>query len=176
MIEKINAFNKTRSVKDHLGDYREALVGGNAERGREIFTGRVDVSCRRCHKNDKSGGDVGPDLSRIGIDKTREYLLESIVDPNKQIAKGFETAILAMADGKIHAGIVKNDDEEQLRLQLPDGRLITVKKSDIEERTVGKSGMPEDLVKKLSKFEIRDLVEYLSTLKSTADSAAHGSK
>ena len=176
LIEKINAFNKTRSVKDHLGDYREALVGGNAERGREIFTGRVDVSCRRCHKIDKSGGDVGPDLSRIGIDKTREYLLESIVDPNKQIAKGFETAILAMADGKIHAGIVKNDDEEQLRLQLPDGRLITVKKSDIEERTVGKSGMPEDLVKKLSKFEIRDLVEYLSTLKSTADSAAHGSK
>ena len=176
LLEKIKTFNKTRSAKDHLKDYRETLVGGNADRGREIFSGRVDVSCRRCHKIDKSGGDVGPDLSRIGIDKTREYLLESIVDPNKQIAKGFETAILAMADGKVYAGIVKNDEGEHLKLQLPDGRLITVEKSEIEERTVGKSGMPEDIVKKLTKFEIRDLVEYLSTLKSTADSAAHGNK
>ena len=176
LLEKIKAFNKTRSAKDHLKDYREALFGGNAERGREIFSGRADLSCRRCHKIDKSGGDVGPDLSRIGLDKTREYLLESVIDPNKQIAKGFETVILAMADGKIHAGIVKNDAEEELRLQLPDGRLITVKKSEIDERTVGKSGMPDDLVKKLTKFEIRDLVEFLSTLKSTVDSATHGNK
>ena len=176
LLEKIKAFNNTRSTKDHLWDYRETLVGGNAELGREIFFGRVDASCRRCHKIDKSGGEVGPDLSRIGLDKTREYLLESIVDPNKQIAKGFETVILAMADGKIHAGIVKNDDDEQLRLQLPDGRLVTVKKSDIEERTVGKSGMPEDVVKKLTKFEIRDLVEYLSTRKSKGDSASHGNE
>jgi quinoprotein glucose dehydrogenase len=174
LLEKITAYNKTRAAKDHLKDYREALVGGNAERGREIFEGRVDVSCRRCHKIDKSGGDVGPDLSRIGLDKSREYLLESIVDPNKQIAKGFETAILAMSDGKTYAGIVKQDDAEQLLLQLPDGRLLTVKKSEIDERTVGKSGMPEDLIKKLTKFEIRDLVEYLSTLKSKIDPAAHG--
>ena len=176
LVEKVKAFNKARSVKDHLKDYRETQVGGNAERGREIFFGRADVSCRRCHKIDKSGGEVGPDLSRIGLDKTREYLMESIVDPNKQIAKGFETVILAMADGKIHAGIVKQDEGEQLRLQLPDGRLVAVNKSEIEERTVGKSGMPEDLVKKLTKFEIRDLVEYLSTLKSTADFAAHGNE
>jgi hypothetical protein len=27
--------------------------------------------------------------------------------------------------------------------------------------------MPEDLVKKLTKFELRDLIEYLTTLKST---------
>ncbi len=176
LLEKIKAFNKTRSDKDHLKDYRETLVGGDADRGREIFSGRVDVSCRRCHKIDKSGGDVGPDLSRIGLDKSREYLLESIVAPNKQIAKGFETAILATADGKVYAGIVKNDEGDQLKLQLSDGRLVTVEKSEIEERTVGKSGMPEDIVKKLTKFEIRDLVEYLSTLKSTADSTAHGNK
>ena len=174
LLEKIKSFNKTRSAKDHLKDYREALFGGNAERGQEIFSARADLSCRRCHTIDKSGGDVGPDLSRIGLDKTREYLMESVVNPNKQIAKGFETVILAMADGKIHAGIVKNDEGDQLLLQQPDGRLITVKKSEIEERTVGKSGMPDDLVKKLTKFEIRDLVEYLSTLKSEVDSAAHG--
>ena len=60
----------------------------------------------RCHTVRGRGGDVGPDLSSIGF-KPREYILESIVNPNKQIAKGFETAILQMDDGKVHAGIIK---------------------------------------------------------------------
>ena len=53
-------------------------------------------------------GDVGPPLNGLGKDKTREYLLESIVDPNKQIAKGFETVELTLASGQIRSGGVKN--------------------------------------------------------------------
>ena len=174
MLDLIKAFDKTRKPADHLRNYREALFGGDVDRGREIFFGRSDVSCRRCLKIDGSGGEAGPDLSRIGTDKNREYLLESIVDPNKQIAKGFETVILSMTDGKVYAGIVKAADEERIRLQLPDGQSVELETAQIEERTTGKSGMPEDLVKKLSKVEIRDLVEYLSTLKSTKKSESHG--
>jgi hypothetical protein len=36
--------------------------------------------------------------------------------------------------------------------------------------------MPEDLIKKMSKRDVRDLVEYLSTLKNTSTGAAHGKK
>jgi len=79
-----------------------------------------------------------------------------------------------MTDGKVYAGIVKAADEERIRLQLPDGQSVELETALIEERTTGKSGMPEDLVKKLSKGEIRDLVEYLSTLKSTKKSESHG--
>jgi quinoprotein glucose dehydrogenase len=173
LVSKAEAFDKTRQTGDHLRDYREALVGGNAARGREIFFGRADVSCRRCHKIDGSGGDVGPDLSRIGLEKQREYLLESLVEPNRQIAKGFETVILQMDNGKIYAGIIKSDDGQMLQLQSPDGQVVGINKSDIEEQTIGKSGMPDDLVRKLTKYEIRDLVEYLSSRKSTAP-PAHG--
>ena len=176
MQAKLKAFDKTRKATDHLRNYREAMAGGSAERGREIFLGRSEVSCRRCHKIDGSGGEVGPDLSRIGIDKNREYLLESIVDPNKQIAKGFETAILGTKDGKVYAGIIKGDDGRRLRLQLPDSQVITIEKDQIEDRSTGKSGMPEDLVKKLTKADVRDLVEFLTTLKSNAKSEAHGEK
>lgn len=176
LLSKVEEFNKTRRADDHLGLYREALAGGNVERGREIFFGRAAASCRRCHKVDGSGSDVGPDLSGVGREKNREYLLESIVDPNKQIAKGFETAVLALASGKVYAGIVKSEDEEKVRLQLPDGQIIPIDKSEIEDRATGKSGMPEDIVKKLSKSDIRDLVEYLSSLKSAKKSDAHGEK
>ena len=161
---------------DHLRDYREALAGGSEVRGKEIFFGRSEVSCRRCHKIDGNGGEVGPDLSRIGLDKTRDYLLEAMVDPNKQIAKGFETAILQMADGKVHAGIIKSDDGQRIQLHKPEGAIVVLEKSAIEDRAVGKSGMPEDLVKKLTKSDVRDLVEYLSTLRNTTNPAEHGKK
>ena len=174
LLAKVKAFDKSRKANDHLKDFREAISGGNAERGREIFFARTDVSCRRCHKIDGSGGDVGPNLSRIGLDKNREYLLESIVDPNKQIAKGYETAVIATSDGKVYAGIVKGDDNEKLTLQQADGQIITIDSSTIEDRANGKSGMPEDIVKKLTKFEIRDVVEYLSSLKDAGKPDAHG--
>jgi quinoprotein glucose dehydrogenase len=169
-------FNAKRKADDHLAEYREALNGGNVARGLDVFFGKVEVSCRRCHKIDGNGGDVGPDLSRIGLDKNREYLLEAIVDPNKQIAKGFETVILEMDDGKVHAGIIKSDDGTRVTLQKPDGAVVVLEKSRIEDRAVGKSGMPEDLIKKMSKRDVRDLVEYLSTLKNTSTGAAHGKK
>ena len=171
---RVEEFNATRSAKDHLRDFRETLQGGNAERGAEIFFGRGDVSCRRCHKIDGNGGEVGPDLSRVGLDKAREYLLESLVDPSRQIAKGFETVILQMEDGQVHAGIIKSDDGKRIALQKPDGSVIMLEKSSIEDRASGKSGMPDDLIKKLSKSEIRDLVEFLAARKNTAAAAAHG--
>ena len=172
LLAKLQAYLKTRREDDPLKEYRETLVGGDSGRGREIFLGRMDLSCRRCHSTEGSKSEVGPDLSRIGLEKTREYLLESIVEPNRQIARGFETAILEMAEGKVYAGIIKDDEGEQVSLQLPDGQILKLDKSGIEDRTTGKSGMPEDLVKKLTKFELRDLIEYLTTLKSTKGSGA----
>jgi quinoprotein glucose dehydrogenase len=176
MLARVDEFNGARKTDDPLGNYRESLFGGNAGRGQEIFFGRTEVYCRRCHKVDGNGGDVGPDLSRIALDRKREYLLESIVDPNRQIAKGFETAILQMEDGQVHAGIIKSEENGRVTLQRPDGTVIVLDKSKIEDRAVGKSGMPEDLIKKMSKSDLRDLVEYMSTLKNTAGPAAHGEK
>ena len=88
------------------------LSGGDPQRGLSIFKSKAAVECLRCHKvkepgGDLVGGEVGPELSAIGTRQTREYLLESIVDPNKQIAQGFESVILATSDGKVHAGVLR---------------------------------------------------------------------
>ena len=55
----------------------------------------------------------------------------------------------------------------------PKGALVTVLKEDIEDRAKGISGMPVDITKGLSRREVRDLVEYLSTLRTAANSS-HG--
>jgi quinoprotein glucose dehydrogenase len=156
-----------------LANWSECLEGGNAEHGRTVFFGRSAASCRRCHKVGGSGGEVGPDLSRIGKDKDRNYLLEAIVDPNAKVAKGFETVILVTMDGLIHSGVLKSEDDSVVQLMTPTGALVSVAKDEIDERANGQSGMPQDLVKNLTRSEIRDLVEYLSTLQSEPGSA-HG--
>jgi quinoprotein glucose dehydrogenase len=43
-----------------------------------------------------------------------------------------------------------------------EGKLLTITKENIDARKPGTSAMPEDLTKHLSKFDVRDLVEYLA--------------
>jgi quinoprotein glucose dehydrogenase len=154
-----------RSRDDPIGNYREALAGGDADAGRRIFFERSSVSCLRCHKVKGIGGDVGPDLTGIGTRQKRDYLLESIVDPNRQIAKGFETVELTLASGRFVTGIIKTEDARAVKLMTAEGALVTVAKADIDDRRRGKSSMPDDLIKYLSKVDLRDLVEFLAGLK-----------
>jgi quinoprotein glucose dehydrogenase len=147
--------------------FREALLGGDAEAGRAIFFDKTEVSCLRCHKVGGVGGEVGPDLSGIGAKQKREYLLESIVDPNKEVAKGFESVVLVLTDGQTKTGILKSEDAKEVRLMTAEGQLIVVAKDRIDERQRGPSAMPADLVQKMSRAELRDLVAFLASLTET---------
>ncbi|MEI6872271.1 MAG: PVC-type heme-binding CxxCH protein, partial [Verrucomicrobiota bacterium] len=95
--------------KDPLAAFRIALSGGDAAAGRKVFMDKPEASCFRCHKVNNEGGEVGPVLSGVGSRQTREYLLESIVEPNAKIAAGFESAMITLKDGSIHAGILKKE-------------------------------------------------------------------
>jgi quinoprotein glucose dehydrogenase len=141
------------------------LAGGNVERGRRIFFEKSEVYCVRCHKVEGRGGEVGPDLTKVAAQQNRQYLLDSILHPDQSIAKGYEPVVILTHDGRQLNGTLRDENETQLTLMTAEGNLLTVLKSEIDERARGKSAMPEDLAKKLSKFELRDLVEYLAGLK-----------
>jgi quinoprotein glucose dehydrogenase len=163
---RLERYEALRPKGEPFGKWRDSLTGGDAEAGRRIFLYKPEVSCLRCHKAAGQGaGEVGPDLTGIGSKQKRLYLLESIVEPSKQIAKGFETVELTLTNGQIRSGVLKGEDAKAVRLMTPEGALMVVPKSRIEERRSGKSAMPEDLVKHLSRKEMRDLVEFLASLK-----------
>jgi quinoprotein glucose dehydrogenase len=163
--QKLAHWQAARRPNDPLAAYRETLLGGDATAGRDIFLHKTEVACLRCHKVQGQGGEVGPDLTGIGAKQTREYLLESIVEPSRQIAKGFETVVLALRNGTFVSGVLKAETATEIRLITAEAQTIVVPKKEIEERTTGKSAMPEDLNKHLSKAELRDLVEFLAGLK-----------
>jgi quinoprotein glucose dehydrogenase len=163
--QKLAAYEAARPKANPVDDYREALAGGDAEAGRAVFFQKAEVSCVRCHKVEGQGGDVGPDLTGVGARQKRDYLLESIVDPNKQIAKGFETVVLSLVNGRVVTGIVKEENAKEIRLMTAEGQLVTVPQDQVDERQTGKSAMPADIIKSLTKAEVRDLVEFLASLK-----------
>jgi quinoprotein glucose dehydrogenase len=145
-------------------------VGGQAARGREVFWNNPTVQCLRCHKVGTEGGIVGPNLTDIGRRFPREYLLESVVNPNARISAGFESAVVTLKNGETHAGTVKREDERELVLEVTDGetgqtQILTLLKAEVSQRERGLSAMPEGLAEQLTPFELRDLVEYLSSLK-----------
>ncbi|MFO0803169.1 MAG: PVC-type heme-binding CxxCH protein [Gemmataceae bacterium] len=166
------SFNKVRSSRDDkLAAWSEALAGGDAEKGRAIFLNNNAVYCVRCHKLEGNGGEVGPALDGIAggpMPKSRRYLLESIALPSAQIAKGFETAVLTLVDGRVVSGIVKEETKKQVKLLTAEAKELVIPAEDIESRRTGPSAMPDDLHKKLSRRELRDVVEFLVSLKQEA--------
>jgi quinoprotein glucose dehydrogenase len=155
---------------DKLAPFAETLAGGDAARGRSVFLNNNAVYCQRCHQLDGQGGEVGPPLNGIAAQpgKDRRYLLEAVVLPSAQIAKGFETTVVTLADGRVVSGVVKEDTKKHLRLVTPENRELVIPADEIEGRRTGLSAMPEDVHSKLTRRELRDLVEFLSTLRDPA--------
>ena len=163
--EKLSAYEKRLDDLPGLTQYADCLAGGDAENGRRVFREHIQAACVRCHKIAGEGGDAAPDLTQIGFRGSRNYILESIIDPNAKIAAGFENVQDVLNNGTSAAGVVKRETDQELDLfSLEDG-LVTIKKGDIKSRTITLSGMPDNLRQILHRREIRDLVEYLSGLR-----------
>ncbi len=162
---KLAIYSSSLPKGDDLAGFREALEGGNAEAGRKVFFERPEASCMRCHKIHGEGGEAGPDLSGVGRRKPRSYLLESILYPNKEIAPGFASLLVTLKNGSEYAGIVKSENEKELVLNSPEEGPVTIDKSQIDSRITGLSAMPQGFAQILSKEDLRNLVEFLASLK-----------
>ncbi|MBN8247018.1 MAG: PQQ-dependent sugar dehydrogenase [Verrucomicrobia bacterium] len=150
--------------------YTDCLEGGDAGRGQRVFRENPTVQCLRCHRVGADGGSVGPDLSKAGGRLSRAELLESLVTPNARLAAGFEAVVLSLTDGTEIIGTVRGETPDALTLDVLDpdtgeGTSRTVAKGLVRSRDRGPSAMPEGLAEALTVFEVRDLVEYLASLR-----------
>jgi quinoprotein glucose dehydrogenase len=108
---------------------------------------------------------VGPALDGIAVKRDRAYLLESIVEPSAKIAEGYQTTVVVTDDGRAIAGIVKTETPEEIVIVTADGKQERVAAAAVEDRSQGPSAMPADIATKLSRRELRDLVEWLASLR-----------
>jgi quinoprotein glucose dehydrogenase len=152
---------------DPVGRLRMTLVGGDPDRGRDVFFSHPAAQCVRCHAVGGVGGTAGPDLTTVAAkypDRPREHFLASLVLPDAKIADGYASVTLALADGRVIAGTVVADGPKGVTVKTPEGRTVTVPADDIERRTALPSAMPS-MATTLTPREVRDVIEYLTTLR-----------
>lgn len=141
---------------------------GDPAAGKALFQSAA-LKCNACHTTDGTGNTLGPDLSGVGGKFDRPHLVESVLEPSRQVVEGYRTTTLALADGRTASGVVKTEDADWLTLALPAGGAAVVPKADIESRRLeAVSPMPEGLADALTPAQFADLVAYLETLRGGA--------
>jgi quinoprotein glucose dehydrogenase len=158
--ERIARYESSLPASDPLAAYRVALAGGDPARGKAIFEGSGD--CMRCHRVGGHGGKVGPDLSGVGP-RGAEYLLESLVEPQAQLAPGYRSVSVTTQSGESYAGDLEEETLELLRIRSTRG-LHEVRRSEIRDQSGPSSAMPP-LGRSLPPRDLRDVIAFLAETK-----------
>ena len=142
-----------------------ALKGrGNVKTGQRLFT---QQGCVACHAVDLAAEQKGPYLGASGAKFPREYLIESVMDPNKVVAQGFQTVVFTMKNGPEQMGFVTAEADGVVTLRNIAGQVSKIKRDDVkEEKHLPQSMMPAGLAAGLTVEEFTSLIEYLVTLRS----------
>jgi len=141
----------------------EVQKQGNAARGEEVFR-RGDLSCLKCHSIGGVGGVVGPDLVSIGASAQIDYLVDSLLQPNKAVKENYHTLIVQTEAGRVYTGIKVRQTDTDLVLRDAEDREVAVPLASIDEQANGASIMPAGLTDRLTRSELVDLVRFLSDL------------
>ncbi len=132
--------------------------------GERIFHQSPLAMCASCHRHSGRGNVVGPDLSTVGRSSDRRWLVESLLQPNQQVAPEYRARMLVLHDGQVFTGIHLRTggaaDVETLRDHQGQERRFA--REEIEmSRELSTSLMPEGLTESLTDRELRDLIAFL---------------
>ncbi|HEX4142234.1 MAG TPA: PVC-type heme-binding CxxCH protein [Pirellulales bacterium] len=147
----------TKSVASHTAD---------AAAGKAVFTN----NCGKCHKLFGAGNSIGPDLT--GAERVRlDVLLANIVDPSGVVRPEFQTYVAVTDDGRVLTGLLVESSPRTVTLLDPANIRTVIARDNLEEiKASSLSLMPEQLLDKLSEQELCDLIAYLQSDRSAAQS------
>ncbi len=156
-----------------LGHEDAGVATGDPAKGKEIYDAN---KCGSCHATSAGGGNLGPDLSHIGVQRSVVSLTQTLNDPGDNLPpdaamqeRATYTAYVvyrAVAkDGNVVEGMRVNEDSFTIQLRDARGNLHSIQKFEMKsiEPEPGKSFMPS-YKDKLTAAQINDLVAYLSSL------------
>jgi putative heme-binding domain-containing protein len=144
--------------KQVLDRYKAAAAGeGDAARGKLVFT----KNCATCHRVAEQGVQVGPDISDTR-EKSRDQLLNDILNPNAAIDANYIEYTVSLKNGKSVSGIIVTETGGSITLKRAENVVETVLRQDVAEvESTGRSLMPEGLEKTISLGEMTDLLTFL---------------
>ena len=117
--------------------------------------------CSSCHRLDREGYAVGPDLYGIRS-QPKESILLHIVVPEQEVAPNFAAYDCVTTDGRTITGIMTAETPSSVTLRQVLGLEETLPREQIKSLTISKSSlMPQGLEKAMKPQELADLLAYL---------------
>jgi putative membrane-bound dehydrogenase-like protein len=109
------------------------VAAGDPKRGEDLFYNSPIAACASCHTAKGKGGDVGPILDGIAVRADKAYIVESLMDPNAKLAKGFQNLTISPMPP---LGVLLKEQEfadilaflDTLRTPPKDGNTVPAKK------------------------------------------------
>jgi putative heme-binding domain-containing protein len=142
------------------------VLPGDGERGRAVFFDTAGVECKKCHRIGDVGGTVGPDLSEIGKKYNRTQLLETILQPSKEIDPKYVAYVAETNQGQVYSGVLVERSNDQVTLKDAEDKLIELRTEELERLAPQPTSlMPELLLRDLTARQVADLTEFLGSLK-----------
>ena len=167
VVSEDNIWRVVAYIRSLNGTATAAPIKGDATHGGELFWGKGN--CGSCHMVDAKGGRSGPNLSRIGRQRSYDFLRESIIHPSTNITPGYATITVVLGDGKRITGLERGLDNFTVQLTDLGGKFYSFDKSQVKSvQRETRSLMPENYGKTLTATELDDLIAYLTTLRAEA--------
>jgi len=146
-------------------------AGGNAANGERLF----NANCTQCHQVKGYGGRLGPDLSRVGMSRSRAVLAHKVRHASSYIMNGYalnyivdgyQPVTIVTRDGQRIRGAKKNEDAFSVQIMDTHERLQGYMKSDLREMIDEETSlMPDFGPDRLPDSDLSDLVAYLGGLR-----------
>lgn len=157
-LQKLIAANAPADRSKVLEEYQAALTHEHDPlRGRELFA----KNCAQCHKIGDLGVEVAPNISDSRV-KTQAQLLTDILDPNRAIDNNYFSYTLVDKAGTVATGIISAETSSSVTLKQPEGKTLTVLRSDIEQlKPNGVSLMPVGFEKQLTVAQMADVISFV---------------
>jgi alcohol dehydrogenase (cytochrome c) len=132
--------------------------GGDASvaRGEKLFF----AGCAGCHTRGPEAKVIGPDLARVGLERTFAELERSIVAPSETIESGYQVMEVTVKGEGSYKAFARNRSLHDLQLQTFDGRLVFLSRGEYEDAVaLDDSLMPQ---RERSAEDVQALVDFLS--------------
>lgn len=166
--EQIGMISKNESKEVHrpasVDEWAEHVAsGGDAARGRRVFYSPLGT-CSSCHAVNATGGDLGPDLTKVALSKTRLQMLRAIIEPSSEISPEFQGWFIRLTNGDEIQGRQIDIGEETIELYTHTSGFKSFAKKDVSDYgMIETSLMPSGLEANLTISEVRDLLAFLET-------------
>ena len=113
-----------------------------------------------------AGLSVHGELEGLATHMVPEGILESLLNPSRQMKQGYESVVITLKNKDVRVGTLHRKTKSEILLRDASGKISSIPRNQVAKLdTSGVSMMPPGLTGSLRRDELLDLLHYLMHLR-----------